>query len=101
MASLGTSPGGSQLTFEDDLQLVPQDVKDTVPGVGLRDHVAPQPASARVLVEVVTWFLGQVHVLEDPGGCSSPGWAKKKGDPVVDAQWAAQYSIVAVCPWEC
>lgn len=58
------------LTFEDDLQLIPKDVKDTVAGVGLGDHVALQPASARVLVEVVTGFPGWVHVLEDPGRCS-------------------------------
>ena len=34
------------LTFEDDLQLIPEDVEDAVARVGLRDHVAPQPAPA-------------------------------------------------------
>lgn len=44
-------------TFEDDLKLIPKDVKDAVSGVGLRDHMVPQPASARVLVEIVTGLL--------------------------------------------
>lgn len=72
------------LTFEDDLQLVPKDVKDAVARVGLRDHVAPQPAPACVLVEVVTRLHGRVHVLEDPGSCSSPGGVEGEGRPSVD-----------------
>ena len=86
------------LTFEDDLQLIPEDVEDAVARVGLRDHVAPQPAPACVLVEVVTRLHGRVHVLEDPGSCSSPGIAK--GDPVWTARWAVRYSVTAKCPWE-
>ena len=70
------------LTFEDDLQLVSKDVKDAVPGVGLGDHVMLQPASARVLVEVVTRFPGRVHVPEDPGSCSAAGVGRERGDPV-------------------
>lgn len=90
------------LTFEDDLQLVSEDVKDTVSGVGLGDHVAPQPASACVLVEVFTGLPGRVHVLEDPGGCSW-GRVEREGGSRL---WAVDGlldvpSITAVCPWEC
>ena len=78
------------LTFEDDLQLVPKDVEDAVARVGLRDHVAPQPAPACVLVEVVTRLHGWVHVLEDPGSCSSPEGAEGEGGPGVDGPMGGQ-----------
>lgn len=58
------------LTFEDDLQLVPEDVEGAVSGGGLRDDVLLQPATTGVLVEVVTWFHTHVHVLQETRGCT-------------------------------
>lgn len=51
-------------TFEDDLQLISQDVKDTVSGAGLWDDVPVQPAPAGVLVEILAWVSCWVHVLD-------------------------------------
>lgn len=59
-------------TFEDDLQLVPQDVKDAVSGAGLWDHVPVQPAPTGILVEILAWVSCGVHVLDDSGS-----WAAK------------------------
>lgn len=56
----------SELTFEDNLQFVPQNVKDAVTGTGLWDDMALQPAPTGVLVEVFTGLCGLVHVLEEP-----------------------------------
>lgn len=67
-------------TFEDDLHLIPKDVKDAVSGIGLRDHVVPQPASASILVEVFTRALRLVHVLEDSGSFLFQGGGGRKGD---------------------
>lgn len=50
-------------TFQDDLQLVPQDVKDAVPGAGFGDHMAVQPAPTGILVEILAGVSCWVHVL--------------------------------------
>jgi hypothetical protein len=71
-------------TFEDNLQLVPKDVKDAVSGVGLWDHVVPQPASASVLVEVFTGVPRLVHVFEDSGSFVFQGGGGRRGDWIVD-----------------
>lgn len=60
------------MTFEDNLQLVPQNVEDAVTGAGLRDDVPFQPPPTRVLVEVVTWLHRCVHVLQEPSGWEAP-----------------------------
>lgn len=65
-------------TFEDDLQLIPENVKDAVSGVGLGDHMMPQPASASILVEVVTGLLRFVHVLKDSGSFLSRGGGERR-----------------------
>lgn len=57
------------LTFEDDLQLVSQDVKGAVSGAGLWNDVLFEPASTGILVEVVTWIHGGVHVLDETRRC--------------------------------
>lgn len=57
----------TQLTFEDNLQLVPQNVKDAVAGTGLWDDMALQPTPAGVLVEIVTRLHRLIHVLQEPG----------------------------------
>lgn len=71
-------------TFEDDLQLIPKDVKDAVSGVGLRDHMVPQPASTSILVEVFTGVPRLVHVFEDSGSFVFQGGGRRRGDWVVD-----------------
>lgn len=78
-AAWGSLPlPGAPATFEDDFQLVPENVEHTVAGAGLGDDVAPQPAATRVLVEVFAGLLRLVHVLQDPGRCSRGGVG---GDP--------------------
>lgn len=57
-----------RLTFEDNLQLVPQNVKDTVTGARLRDDMSLQPTPAGVLVEILTRLHRFIHVLQEPGG---------------------------------
>lgn len=59
---------GHRLTFQDNLQLVPQNVEDAVTGAGLRDDVAFQPSPARVLVEIITRLHRRIHVLQEPSG---------------------------------
>lgn len=74
-SEISTGPwGGEQLipTFEDDLQLVPQDVKDAVSGAGLWDHMPVQPAPTGILVEILARVSCGVHVLDDSGS-----WAAK------------------------
>lgn len=56
--------GGRHLTFEDNLQFVPQNIEDAVAGAGLWDDVPFQPPPTRVLVEIVTWLHRCVHVLQ-------------------------------------
>jgi hypothetical protein len=57
-----------ELTFEDNLQLVPQNVKHTVTGAGLWDDMALQPTPAGVLVEVLTRLHRGIHVLQESRG---------------------------------
>lgn len=57
-----------QLTFQDNLQLVSQNVKDTVTGAGLRDDMPLQPTPAGVLVKVITRLHRVIHILQEPGG---------------------------------
>lgn len=54
------------LTFEDNLQLVPQNVKDAVTGTRLWYDMPLQPTPAGVVVEVITRLHGRVHVLQEP-----------------------------------
>lgn len=54
-------------TFQDDLQLVSEDVKDAVSGAGLWDDVPVQPAPAGVLVEILARVSCGVHVLDYSG----------------------------------
>lgn len=70
--------------------------------------MTPQPASARKLVEVVTWFRGRVHVLEDPGGCLSPWCGAGRGEtervvdspeaclPVQEAAWSLGKGLLSI-----
>lgn len=57
---------GHILTFEHNLQLVPEDVKDAVTRAGLGDDVALQPTPAGVLVEVIAGLHRRIHVLQEP-----------------------------------
>lgn len=54
------------LTFEDNLQLVPQNVKDAVAGARLRDNVSLQPTPASILVEIIAGLYRIIHVLQEP-----------------------------------
>ena len=62
------SPVGRPLTFEDNLQVISQDVKGAVSGAGLGDDVFLQPAPAGILIEVLTRVHAGVHVLDKAGG---------------------------------
>lgn len=57
-----------KLTFEDNLQLVPQNVKDAVTGARLRYDMSLQPTPAGVLVEIITRLHGLIHVLQEASG---------------------------------
>lgn len=67
---------GHCLTFQDNLQLVPQNVEDAVTGAGFRDDVAFQPSPACVLVEIITRLHRRIHVLQEPSGFETQ---KKRG----------------------
>ena len=73
-----TNKESTRLTFEDNLQLVPQNVKDAVAGARLRDDVSLQPTPAGVLVEIITRLHGLIHVLQEPSGFGVTG-TKKRG----------------------
>lgn len=66
-------PTEVQLTFEDNLQLVPQNVEDAVTGARLRDDMSLQPAPAGVLVEIITRLHRFIHVLQEPSSCGKTG----------------------------
>ena len=57
-----------KLTFEDNLQLVPQNVKDAVTGARLRYDMSLQPTPAGVLVEIITRLHRLIHVLQKASG---------------------------------
>lgn len=91
--------GGGVPTFQDHFQLVPQDVEDAIAGVGLRDDVASQPASASILVEVLAWLLGRVHVLEHPGSCGSGRGGWRMGPEPREIRWTQVRPAPSVlCP---
>lgn len=66
---LGTE-GQAPLTFEDNLQLVPQNVKDAVAGTRLRYDMPFQPTPTGILVEIITRLHRVIDVLQEPSSCT-------------------------------
>lgn len=73
-----TDKDSTRLTFEDNLQPVPQNVKDAVAGARLRDDVSLQPTPAGVLVEIITRLHRLVHVLQEPSSFGITGTKRGK-----------------------
>lgn len=69
-----------KLTFEDNFQLVPQNVKNAVTGTRLWYDMPLQPTPTGILVEIITRLHRLIHVLQEPGSFKASRKKKGQGD---------------------